>query len=128
MVGILVVANAWAVIDAKMAASAAAREAVRAYVETRAGDDPIARARSAADSAIQGVGRDPRKLTLVPVDASFERCAEVTFEARYPIPLLTIPLIGRFGSGFTAVSRHSEIVDPFRDAVPEGARTCDEAA
>ena len=33
----LLLANAWAVIDAKLAVSAAAREAVRAYVES---DDP----------------------------------------------------------------------------------------
>src|SRR4029079_720569 len=34
VVGSLVIANAWAVIDARMAADAAARQAARAYVES----------------------------------------------------------------------------------------------
>ena len=39
VVGTLLVVNAWAVVDAKLAASAAAREAARAYVE--AGDGRV---------------------------------------------------------------------------------------
>ena len=59
VVGTLLVANAWAVVDAKMAVSAAAREATRAYVETPPGADPLARAQAAAREALRGAGRDP---------------------------------------------------------------------
>lgn len=128
IVGVLLVANAWAVIDAKMAVSAAAREATRAYVETPAGSDPMERADAAARAAMQGAGRDPSRLTLVPLDADLSRCAEVRFEARYPIPALTLPLIGGYGHGFTAVARHAEIVDPYRTGLPKGATDCDAAA
>ena len=124
IVGVLLVANAWAVIDAKLAVVSAAREAVRAYVETPPGSDPVARAEAAARAAVEGAGRDPSQLTVTPVEAEFSRCAEVRFEARYPIPLLTLPLIGGYGQGFSAVATHGEIVDPYRSGVPLGGRRC----
>jgi hypothetical protein len=124
IVGVLLVANAWAVVDAKLAVVSAAREATRAYVESPPESDPVARAEAAARSAVEGAGRDPSRLTLTPLDADFRRCAEVRFEARYPIPLLTLPFVGGYGSGFTAVARHGEIVDPYRSGVPSGSRRC----
>ncbi|MFP5317183.1 MAG: hypothetical protein ACLGI2_02685 [Acidimicrobiia bacterium] len=124
LVGVLLVANAWAVVDVKMAVSSAAREAVRAYVESPVGEDPVARAETAARAAIAGMGRNPGRLTITPVEADFSRCSEVRFEARYPVPFVTVPLIGRFGTGFTAVARHAEIVDPYRSGVPRGAASC----
>jgi hypothetical protein len=125
VVGVLLVANAWSVVDAKMAASSAAREAVRAYVESPVDADPLARADAVARAAVTDMGRNPERLTLTPLEAEFSRCAEVRFEARYPVPFLTIPLIGRFGEGFTAVARHGEIVDPYRSGVPRGSARCE---
>ena len=98
VVGALLVANAWAVIDAKLAVSAAAREATRAFVEAPADTDPL--------------------------DALFARCETVRFEASYRIPAIRVPWIGGFGDGiFTASARHSEVVDPFRDDVPFADQT-----
>ena len=125
IVGILLVANAWAVVDAKMAVTSAAREATRAYVEAPVDADPVARAEAAAREAVQGAGRDPAKATVTALDADFTRCAEVRFEVRYRIPALKIPFIGGFGSGFTVVGRHAEVVDPYRSGVPLGTRQCD---
>lgn len=124
IVGVLLVANAWAVVDVKMAVSSAAREAVRAYVESPVGEDPVARADAAARAAVADMGRDPERLTILAVEADFSRCAEVRFEARYPVPFVTVPLVGGFGAGFTAVARHAEIVDPYRSGVPRGSTTC----
>jgi hypothetical protein len=124
IVGVLLVANAWAVVDAKLAVSAAAREATRAYVESPPEGDPLAAADAAARQAVEGVGRDPGRLQLTALEAAFTRCAEVRFEARYSVPALTIPLIGGLGEGFTAVAAHAEIVDPYRSGVPRGAGTC----
>ncbi len=123
--GTLVVANAWGVIDAKLAAGSAAREATRAFVESKSGSTnaAFAEAEAAARDAIQGYGRDPDRLVLVPEAAQLRRCARVSVRVEYPVPLLTIPLLGRYGQGFTAVGRHSEIVDPFRSGVP-GRDTC----
>jgi hypothetical protein len=127
LVGVLLVANAWSVVDAKMAATSAAREATRAYVESPPDADPMAAADAAARQAVQGAGRDPSRLTLTAISSGLTRCTEVTFEARYPVPALTIPLIGGYGHGFTAVARHSEIVDPYRSGVPLGSQRCDTA-
>lgn len=118
--GVLLVANAWAVVDAKLAVVSAAREATRAYVESPPEGDPMSRADAAARSAIEGAGRDPDRLELTPLEAGFTRCARVRFEARYSVPMLTIPFVGGYGSGFTATARHGEIVDPYRDGVPRG--------
>ncbi len=124
VVGALFVANAWAVIDAKMAVSAAAREATRAFVEAPAGADALALADAAARSAIAGAGRDPNQLVLRALDATFARCETVRFQASYQIPAIHVPWIGGFGSGFTATARHAEVVDPYRTGVPRTVNGC----
>jgi hypothetical protein len=119
--GSLLVANAWGVVDAKLAASAAAREAARAYVEASAGPEGAAR-RAAAD-AVAGQGRNPARLTLR-TEGLFARCARVTAEARYPVPVVVIPWVGSFGQGITVRARHSEVVDPYRSDGP-GSVACE---
>ena len=124
VVGALLVANAWAVIDAKIAVSAAAREATRAFVEAPVDSDPLAMADTAARSAIEGAGRDPAQLVLTPLEAAFARCETVSFEASYQIPAIRVPWVGGFGGGFTASARHSEVVDPYRTGVPRSVDGC----
>ena len=116
VLGTLVLANAWGVVDAKMAAGAAAREATRAFVESDAetSDAAFAEAELVAKRAIEGYGRDPDKLTIEAESAALRRCARVTLRVDYPVPLLRLPLLGSHGHGFTATGRHSEIVDPYR--------------
>ena len=58
IVGILLVAHTWAVVDAKFVATAAAREATRAYVESTEPDAAEA-ARRAAAEAVDRSGRTP---------------------------------------------------------------------
>jgi hypothetical protein len=115
--GVLVVANAWGVLDAKLAASSAAREAARAYVEASSAPDADRAARAAALEAMQGHGRSAARTTIVLVAGSFTRCERVTFEVRYPVPMLTVPFLGAAGSGFVAKARHSEVVDPYRSGI-----------
>ena len=124
VVGALLVANAWAVIDAKMAVSAAAREATRAFVEAPVDGDPFALAEEAARSAIEGAGRDPDELVLTPLEATFARCETVRYQASYQIPAVRVPWLGGFGSGFTATARHAEVVDPYRSGVPRTVSGC----
>ena len=124
VVGALLVANAWAVIDAKIAVSSAAREAVRAFVEAPVDGDPFAAADAAARSAIEGAGRHPDQLVLTPLEATFARCETVRFEASYQIPAIRVPWVGGFGSGFTASARHAEVVDPYRTGVPRTVNGC----
>ena len=119
--GTLVITNAWGVIDAKAAATAAAREATRSFVESSAPSttEALAEAEATAQDAIRGYGRDPQRMELVPEAAVLERCARVTMRVEYPVPFIVIPAIGRYGRGFTAVGRHSEVVDPFRSGLSD---------
>jgi hypothetical protein len=118
--GTLVVANAWGVIDAKLAAAGAAREAARAFIQTPAGSDPVTTARAAAVRAIQSQGRDPARMTVL-VSGDLTRCSRVVAEVRYRVPLIVVPMLGDLGSGFTASAHHSELVDPYRTGLPRTA-------
>jgi hypothetical protein len=130
--GTLLVANAWAVVQGKVAASAAAREAARTFVESPGPAGPaLGEATAAAASAIEGHGGEPGRMLIEPVGRlSFSRCARATFEVRYSVATVNVPWIGAFGSGLvTTTARHSEVVDPYRSGVPlegggEGER-CD---
>ncbi|MDT7548845.1 MAG: hypothetical protein QOE84_1239 [Actinomycetota bacterium] len=115
--GVLVVSNAWGVLDAKLAASSAAREAARAYVEAPSVDAAFVAARRAAGDAMAGHGRSPARTTVRQLGGTFVRCSRVTFEVSYPVPLLRVPFLGSAGAGFTARARHSEVVDPYRSGL-----------
>ncbi|HUQ62286.1 MAG TPA: hypothetical protein VM121_00850 [Acidimicrobiales bacterium] len=128
VVGVLLVANAWAVVDAKMAVSSAAREATRAYVEAPVGADPLAEAQVAAEEAVRGAGRDPRRLRVTTLESGFTRCQSIKIEVAYAVPAITLPWIGSYGDGYTAAARHTEIVDPFRSGVPLAESRCDTVA
>ena len=127
VVGALIVANAWAVIDAKMAVSAAARQATRAFVEAPDAGEAEASADAAARQAVAGFGRDPANLVLTRVEGGFGRCETVRYEARYQIPAIRLPWVGGFGDGFTAAAHHAEVVDPYRTGLPPAGEACDTA-
>jgi len=123
VVGTLVVVNAWGVIDAKLAAGAAAREAARAYVEAADGSGAATAAQDAARESVRGHGRDPDAMTMKVVAGGFSRCDRVTIEVTYPVPLIVVPWIGHARTGFTAAARYSEVVDPYRGGLA-GSATC----
>ena len=118
VVGALLIANAWAVIDARLAVTAAAREAARTWVESAGDARGEADAVAAGAEALEGHGRDADRLTLeLDAPAGFGRCAIVIVEASYTVPAVPLPWVGGFGSGITVTARHSERVDPFRDGL-----------
>ena len=117
--GTLLITNAWAVIDGTMAASAAAREATRAYVESPGASEAESDAIEAALDAIDGHGRDRERATVRwAAGPSWERCARNTIVVEYQVPTLTVPFLGTFGSGvITTSGRHTEVVDPYRSGL-----------
>ena len=121
VVGILLVANAWAAIDAKMAASAAAREAARPYAELPAGSDAgdgWARAAQAGADAFAAYDLPADRLELRPVlDPGPTRCARVVVEANIRLPIIVVPWVGGFTDGLVIRARHSELVDPYRSGL-----------
>jgi Mg2+/Co2+ transporter CorC len=130
VLGALLIANAWSVIDAKLAVNAAAREATRRYVEAEvtssAGGGAADRAATRAGmAALAAHGRDPGRaqvrltgLASRSGAAGPVRCARVTYTATYQVPALALPWIGGLGDGFDVSARHSELVDPYRDGLP----------
>jgi hypothetical protein len=124
VVGTLVVANAWAVIDARLVASSAAREAVRTYVETGSdGAGAWRAAEQAATAVMVDAGRDPNRFRLEPVAVvrgALSRCARVVVVASYEVPALTVPFVGGFADGITVEARASEVVDPYRSGLSGG--------
>lgn len=115
--GALLIANAWAVIDAKLTVESAAREAGRAYVEAPDRATAEQTAHRAAREAVAGVGRDPDRMHLRNNDPDFARCSVVEHEADYEVPALTLPFIGGFGHGITVTGRHREVIDPYRQGL-----------
>lgn len=124
--GALLIANAWAVVDAKFATDAAARQAARTFVEATDEGTALQTATDAARAAIEGHGRDPDRAEIAPVGAfALARCERATFEVAYDVPALSIPFIGGYGTApFRVRSSHSEVVDPFRSGLDGEAEDC----
>jgi hypothetical protein len=127
--GTLIVSNAWGVVDAKMAAGAAAREAARTFVKAPAGSDPLPLALQAGHQTLASLGRDRVGARVELVSGRFTRCTLVTFRVTVPVPVIAIPWIRSIATGFSVVSTHSEVVDPYRSFIPgtgpNGSALCD---
>lgn len=118
VVALLVVANAWAVIDAKLAAEAAAREATRAYVESNHAEQAWPAAVAAAQRTIAGHGRDHRRTSVRPgAELALARCARVHIEVRHPVVLFPLSVLGRRGTVVAVVGSHVERVDAHRSGL-----------
>ena len=122
ILGTLVIVNAWAVIDVKMQLAGAARDGVRAFAQAGPTSDPMAVATAAARTVMVDQGRDPSRMTVIG-SGSLARCARVALKVSYRVPLITVPLLGGFGYGFTASARDSQMVDPYRSGLP-GEAAC----
>ncbi len=120
VMGTLVALNAWSVVDARFATASAAREAVRAAVETPVGQDPHERAVAAGRAAYAAHGRNPEALRVEPVgDVGLARCQRIRYRAVATVPTTIVP--GRWpAGGFEVTGTHSEVVDPHRSGLAPG--------
>jgi hypothetical protein len=123
VVGTLLAGNAWAVVDTKLAADAAARQAVRIYVEAPNASQAALSAQQGADDALASYGRAPSKASLSVISSAFGRCSRVTIEVHYRAPLVELPIVGRVGLAESVSAQHSELVDPYRSGLP-GTAAC----
>jgi hypothetical protein len=123
VVGTLLIANAWAVIDTKDATVEAARQAARIYVQAPDAAAAYQEAEQAADQALAGYGRNPALAQFSLVSGSFARCVRVTVEVSYPAPVLLLPFIGRVGTGHPVRADQSELVDAYGSGLP-GVAVC----
>jgi len=116
--GSLLLANAWAVFDCHLAASAAAREAVRAFVEGSGTSDDARRAGdAAAEEALVGHGKDVDRMSIRWDGDVLERCQPVTATVRYEVPTIVVPWVAAFGGVLSTSAHHSERVDPYRSGL-----------
>ncbi len=121
VVGTLLVANAWAVVDAKLVAGTAEREAARTFAEA-AGDGGDAAAWALADraagDAFSAGGKRPERASIeIAQGGRLLRCERIVVRASYRVPALTVPWIGGFGAGIEVAARHGELVDPYRSGL-----------
>ena len=120
--GTLVLFNAWAVIDTKMAVSSAARETARTLVE---GDGSIDPAVAAGRQAFSATSRfDAAQLGAPDISGEFRRCGRIEVTYDYSVPAISLPGGFGWGDGFDVSATHSEIVDPFRSGL-DGEAICD---
>ena len=125
LIGTLLAAYAWSVVETKAAASAAAREAARSYVEAPNEARGLDEARQAALGALSGRVSDPERAQIELASGAFGRCQRITISVAYPAPALVLPLVRTIGplGGHTVRAEHSELVDPYRSGLP-GAASC----
>ncbi len=119
--GMLVMFNAWAVVDTKMAVASAARETTRTLVES---DGSAAAAVAAGRAAFAAsTGLDPAGLVGPRIDGEIRRCGRVRVTYSYRVPAISLPGGFGWGHGFEVTASHSEIVDPFRSGL-DGEAVC----
>ena len=120
----LVIANAWGVVDAKLAVTASAREAVRAYVETTGDSAAADAARRRAVETLDAYGRGGSRSTIgePSVEGPYRRCGRVTVTVAYELPVIAVPFIGGLGHLRPVESTFTEVIDPFRSGLPGTAR------
>ena len=83
--GMLMIANAWGVIDAKLAVTSAAREAVRAFVESPDADTAVVAARQSANDTLTAYGRDGDRATIRTRESPPSPCMVPTLIVNMPI-------------------------------------------
>lgn len=125
VVGALLLTNAWAVVDAKLAVSAAAREAARVFVEADSDAEARSLAQDAARGSAAGHGHDEDALMVeIATERDFGRCVRVMVEASLEVPSVNLPFIGGFGRRFDVRSTHHEVIDPYRSGLA-GEANCE---
>ncbi|HEX6392681.1 MAG TPA: hypothetical protein VFZ97_04525 [Acidimicrobiales bacterium] len=125
VIGTMLAAYAWSVVETKAAASAAAREAARTYVQAPNALAGIDAAKQAALAALTGRVSDPGRAAVGLTSGVFGRCQRITISVSYPAPALRLPLVQTIGplGGHMVRAEHSELVDPYRTGLP-GVATC----
>jgi hypothetical protein len=125
--GTLIVVNAWAVVDAKFATSAAAREAVRAVVQSERPDLTAtqleARAAAAARQAFVAHGYAAAPI-LTDTTLRLSRCATVAVTVELEVAATVVPgLVSP--AAYPVRSSYAEVVDPFRSGLEgDGVDDC----
>jgi len=123
VLGTLLVANAWAVIDARFAVAAAAREAARAYVEAPDAGQALVDGQQAAQATMAAYGRPEPAARAELSTGGFRRCERATWTVTYPVSVIVLPGVFGMREVYDVTASHSELVDPLRTGL-EGEASC----
>ncbi len=123
VLGVLGLATAWGVVDAKVAATGAAREAARSFVESDGSAAAWADAAERGREAFAGHGRNPSAVDLPRPADGFGRCGAVTVTATTSVELPRLPGIRPAARRVRVRASHTEVVDPYRAGTARG-RAC----
>lgn len=114
LVGLLLVAGAWRVVDAKLAASAGAREAARVLAERPTAVDAAV---GAAREAVLAHGVGSARIAAVDAAAEARRCGLARGVVVVAVPPLGLPWVGGL-PGVDVRADHVEVVDPLAADIP----------
>jgi Flp pilus assembly protein TadG len=114
--GILIIINAWAVVDTKMTLDSAAQVMSRTISESDRLDTAAIDALARQTVADLGLDPGPISVGVDPADTALVRCQRVTVTLAYPVPALTLPILGRIGETIDVHATASELVDPYRSS------------
>ena len=114
--GILIIVNAWAVVDTKMTLDSAAQVMSRTISEADRLDPAAIDALARETVADLGLDPGPISVEVEPADTALVRCQRVTVSLAYPVPALTLPILGRIGETIDVHATASEVVDPYRSS------------
>lgn len=117
IVGMLLVTNAWSVIDTRMALESATREYLRAYTEA----DSPEEARQDAAAALAAVLADrpalaDRVSVAAPPAATFGPCAAAAVTVSATVPAIHMPLVRGWGQHAVTVSA-VELIDAHQEMI-----------
>ncbi len=122
--GILIIVNAWAVVDTKMALDSAAQVMSRTISEEDRLDSAALETLARETVADLGLDPGPIRVEVDPADTTLVRCQRVTVTLSYPVPALTLPVLGRIGETIDVHATASELVDPYRSSEDLQEGTC----
>lgn len=113
---VIVLGSLWSVLDAKLAATNAARTAIQTFVE----QDDAASGEAALVASLQRSldDRFPDRWRVAIANDAFVRCAPATVSLSVEVPLLAVPFLGSFGGVKTVHATHRSLIDPYRSRVP----------
>lgn len=118
VLGTLLVANLWAVVDGRSAADGAARSAARAVIASAPGGDPGGVARTAAADALTAHGVPADRVPEVTVAGDLVRCGVVEVTVVHRVPLAVLPQLGARRASVPVTATHAAVVDPYASGLP----------
>ncbi len=122
IVGMILVVNAWAVIDTRLALESAAREYLRAYTEADSPDEALQRGATSLMSVLEDRPALAERVRLTdPRGEQFGPCAAAAVSIAAIVPAIRMPLLDRGWGEHTVTVSAVELVDAHQEMLTGAA-------